>query len=73
MTEKEILSLGFKKNQWEDEDEIFTEYLLGNGIVGILISGTTLVKITTGREVFISVPDCKTIKDLKSLVKLLGL
>lgn len=73
MTERQILSLGFKKNQWEDEDEIFTEYLLGNGIVGILISGSTLVEITTGREVFISVPNCKTIEDLKQLVKLLGL
>ena len=73
MTDIEILSIGFKKNQWEHDDEIFTEYLLGNGVVGILISGTTLIEITAGKEVFISVPNCKTIKDLKSLVKLLGL
>jgi len=73
MTEKEILSLGFKKNQQEDDGEIFTEYLLGNGTLGILISGFTLVKITQGKGIFITVPNCKTIDDLKSLVKLLGL
>lgn len=43
MSEKDILSLGFKKNQWTDEGNDFTEYLLGNDEVGILISGTTLV------------------------------
>jgi len=70
MNEKEILELGFKKNQWEYEGNIFTEYLIGNKDVGIMISGTTLVEITQGKGAFITVKNCETIDDLKQLVKL---
>ena len=73
MEENEILSLVFKKNQWTDEGNEFTEYLIGNKEVGILISGTTLVEITQGKGVFINVPCCETITDLKELKRLLGI
>jgi hypothetical protein len=73
MEENEILSIGFKKNQWEEENETFTEYIIGNGKVGIEISGTTLVEITTCKGVFITVPNCETIEDLKELVRLLNI
>lgn len=61
MSEKDILELGFAKT----EEEYYTEFNLGN----ICISGTTLVEIHQNKE-YISVPNCKTIDDLKSLVKL---
>lgn len=70
MSEKDILSLGFKKNQWTDEGNDFTEYLLGNDEVGILISGTTLVEITQGKGSFITAKNCETIDDLRELVRL---
>ena len=70
MSEKDILSLGFKKNQWTDEGNDFTEYLLGNDEVGILISGTTLVEITQGKGNFITAKNCETIDDLRELVRL---
>ena len=75
MTEKQILSLGFKKNEWEHDGETFIEFILGNieGGVGILISGTTLVELTPGNGVFITVPNCSTIRELKQLIKLFGL
>jgi hypothetical protein len=73
MNEKNFLQLGFKKNKWEQDFEIFTEYLLGNKEVGILISGTTLVEITQGKGVFITVPGCETIEDLKELIRLLNI
>ena len=61
MSEKDILSLGFSKTEEQD----WTEFNLGN----ICITGTTLVEIHQNRE-FITVPNCETIDDLKSLVKL---
>jgi hypothetical protein len=73
MNEKEILSLGFRKNEWTYETENFVEYVKGNGSIGIEISGINLVEITSGKGVFITVQNCKTIDDLKSLIKLLGL
>lgn len=75
MTEKQILSLGFKKNEWEHDGETFIEFILGNikGGVGILVSGTTLVELTQGNGVFITVPNCSTIRELKQLIKLFGL
>lgn len=73
MTEEEILSIGFQKNEWTYETENFIEYVKGDGNVGIEISGINLVEITAGNGVFITVPNCQTIDDLKQLVKLLGL
>jgi hypothetical protein len=73
MTKEEILSIGFKRNEWTYETENFLEYVKGNGSLGILISSTNFVEITVGNGVFITVPNCKTIDDLKSLVRLLGL
>ena len=73
MNEEEILLLGFKKNEWTYETENFVEYIKGNGNIGIEISGINLVEITNGNGIFLTVPNCKTIDDLKLLVKLLGL
>jgi len=73
MEENQILELGFKKNQTEQDGVIYTEYIIGNGKVGIEISGTTLVEITEGRGSFITVPNCQTIEDLKQLIKLFNI
>lgn len=61
MEENEILALGFEKHECSD----WTEYNLKN----ICITGLTLVEICQNGE-FITVPNCKTIEDLKQLVKL---
>lgn len=61
MEENEILALGFIKK----EDPDWTEYNLGN----ICITGTILVDICQNGE-FITVKNCKTIEDLKQLIKL---
>ena len=61
MEENEILAMGFIKK----EDPDWTEYNLGN----ICITGTTLVDVLGSSE-WIPVPNCKTIEDLKQLVKL---
>ena len=71
--EPELLELGFKKNEWTDEGEKFTEYLIGNSELGVLISGVNLVEITQGKSVFITVQNCKDISDLKTLINLFGL
>jgi len=73
MEENEILSLGFKKNQWIDEGETFTEYFLGSEELGIMISGTTLVEIVFDNDEFITVPNCETIDDLKQLMRLFNI
>lgn len=61
MEENEILALGFEKHEWNDLFEF------SNGC--ILITGLKLVEICQNGE-FITVPNCKTIEDLKQLVKL---
>jgi len=73
MEENEILSLGFKKNKWIDEGETFTEYFLGSEKLGIMISGITLVEIVFDNDEFITVPNCKTIEDLKQLMRLFNI
>lgn len=71
--ETELVELGFKKNECTDEGETFTEYLIGNSELGILISGISLVEITQGKSVFITVPNCNDISDLTKLLNLFGL
>lgn len=61
MTEKELLELGFEKHEWND----LREFSLGC----ILITGITLVEICQNGE-FITVKNCKTIDDLKQLIRL---
>lgn len=72
-TEEELLSLGFSKNQWIDEGGNFTEHIIGNGSIGVEISGFTLVEITSGQRVFITVPNCENLEDLKCLLKLFNI
>ena len=45
MTEKEILALGFTKNETQYEGETFTEFTIGNDSLGISIQGFTLVEL----------------------------
>jgi hypothetical protein len=70
---KTLLSLGFKKNELIIEDDTFTEYIIGNDKIGIEISGISLVELTVGKGIFITVPNCKTIDDLKSLMRLFNI
>jgi hypothetical protein len=73
MNEKKLLSLGFKINQWHDEGHDFTEYVIGNGEIGIVISGITLVELTIGNGKFITVPNCDSIEKLEQLIHLFNI
>jgi len=73
MTEEEILSLGFKKNQWTEENQTFTEYWIGDDNAGIEISGTTLVELKIGAKNYITVPNCNSIQELRLLIHLFNI
>lgn len=68
--ETQLLIRGFKHNQWEENGETFHEYIIGNGDVGIEISGPALVGITNGNGNYITVPNCTTIGDIDNLIRL---
>ena len=72
MEKQALLKRGFVENSWTDEGETFTEYKLLIGDFVILISGISLVEISL-REAgcqWLTVPNCKTIKDLDNLIRL---
>ena len=73
MNEKNFLKLGFKINQWQYEGHEFTEYIIGNGEIGIVISGLTFVELTIGNGKFINVKNCDSIKKLKQLIHLFNI
>lgn len=76
MEKEALLKRGFLENTWTDEGETFTEFKLIIGRYMIEISGETLIEVgeTHGNtKVFITVPNCKTIKDLDNLIRLFGL
>lgn len=72
-TPKQLERLGFENRSWDDEGETFTEYVKDNGTVKVEISGESLVEITQDEANYITVPNCETLNDLKSLLKLFNL
>jgi hypothetical protein len=73
MNESEILALGFKKNEWTSEGNVFTEYLLKKNNITVEISGLTLVEISFEDSNFYFVDGCNTISDLENLINLFNL
>jgi hypothetical protein len=73
MDSKELKKIGFKDNTKTIDKETFTEFRFDGKEVSIEISGTTLVEITTGRNVWITVPGCQTLEDVKQLMRLFNL
>ena len=71
MKEKDLIKLGFKDTSFEEEGEKFTEFTLKSENFTIQVSGVNLVEIYVARSYsWLTVSNCKTIKDLKDLIKL---
>jgi hypothetical protein len=74
MNEKELLELGFIDTSYVEylkEGKVeFTEFTLTTEKFIIQISGLDLVEIQFVGLGWINVPNCKTIEDLKCLIKL---
>lgn len=73
MDSDELKKLGFKDFSTKNDNEVFTDYrLVGKGI-SIDITGITLVEIIIGHDTWITVPNCKTIDDIKELIRLFNI
>lgn len=70
MERQELINLGFVDTSWETESNTFTEYSLVRNGYKIEVSGKNLVEIILPNHCYIEVPGCKTIDDIKLLIKL---
>jgi len=71
MKKEELLKLGFKDMRFTDEkDNYFKQFVLKiNEVTEIESYGNSVVDICVNDE-WINVPNCKTIDDMKNLIKL---
>lgn len=72
MEKQALIKRGFKDTSWTDEGETFTEFTLELPSVRVVISGISLIEISLNRSDFLTIPNCKTIKDLDNLIRLFG-
>jgi hypothetical protein len=70
MNKKDLLELGFIDTSYVEESENFTEFTLQTEKFKIEISGLDTVDIEFLGFGWIDVPNCKTIDDLKHLIRL---
>lgn len=68
--EKELLELGFIDTSYVEEENVFTEFTLTTEKFKIEISGDSNVEIHFHFKDWIDVPNCKTLYDLKHLIRL---
>ena len=69
MNKQALLKRGFVDTSFEYEGEHFSEFTLKLPEMTIQISGIDLVEISTPND-WLTVPNCKTIKDLDNLIRL---
>lgn len=69
MNKEELIKRRFKEHSWQDDGEMFTEFVLETPNCHIEILGIDTVSIKTNRE-WVDVPNCRTIKDLDDLIRL---
>lgn len=70
MNKKELLELGFVDTSYVEEEIDYTEFTLTTENFKIEISGIDNVEIDFNGLGWIDVPNCKTIEDLKQLIRL---
>jgi len=70
MTDKELLDLGFTDTSYKEDGVSFTEFTLKKERFTIEVSGIDLVEIQFVGVGWVDVPNCKTIEDLKELIRL---
>ena len=70
MNSKELLELGFIDTSYVEEKENFTEFTLTTSKFEIQVSGIDKVEIKFLYIGWVDVPNCKTIEDIKHLIRL---
>lgn len=70
MNSNELLELGFIDTSYVEENENFTEFTLTTSKFEIQISGIDNVEIKFLSIGWVDVPNCKTIEDIKYLIRL---
>jgi hypothetical protein len=70
MNKKELLNLGFVDNSYTEEGHRYTEFLLTKENFSIEITGVETIEIKIQDNYWIEVPNCKTISDIKDLIRL---
>ena len=70
MNEKELLELGFVDTSYVEEGINYTQHNLYTEKFIIEVSGINLVEIDFKVNGWVTVPNCKTISDLKELIRL---
>lgn len=73
MNEKELLELGFIDTSYTEDKIDFTEHTLTKETFSIEISGIDSVEIKFVGISWVDVPNCKTIEDLKQLIRLFNI
>ena len=69
MEKQALLKRGFVDTSYDYERDHFSEFTLQLQDLTIMISGIDLVEIGTHSD-WLTVPNCKTIKDLDDLIRL---
>lgn len=69
MNDKELLDLGFKDTSFEEDGKFFREFTLIHKNICFEIDRDNSVDMAVDNN-WTTVPNCKTIEDLKQLVKL---
>ena len=69
MNKQALLKRGFVDTSYDYEGDHFSEFTLQLQDLTIMISGIDLVEIGTHSD-WLTVPNCKTIKDLDDLIRL---
>ncbi len=69
MEKQALLKRGFVDTSYDYEGDHFSEFTLQLQDLTIMISGIDLVEIGTPND-WLTVPNCKTIKDLDDLIRL---
>jgi hypothetical protein len=70
MNTNELLELGFIDTSYVEEEINFTELTLTKENFKIQIHGVNLVEIEFEPRIWVEVPNCKTVEDLKQLIRL---
>ena len=70
MRKIDLLKLGFKDTSFTDEEILFTEFTLKKEKFTIQIHGENLVELEVEPKIWVEIPNCKKISDLKRLIKL---
>ena len=75
INEEELLKIGFKRIEWEDEGERFHEFQYGpkEGRYHLTVHYKMNVELIVNEYDWFPLPFCKTIEDINHLIRILGI